>query len=175
MNRCSTSTLVFYLSLLCSTLLLGTAFAQPTTSNQTRLLLDGRDLGTVSYTLSGGHTLLPLTAFAALGWTPLLDSHNQVVDLAGCVRVRTTGREAYRIGGPGVIGVRSASALRPLPVAPQLRQGHFYLPAKALASYLQYTVVFDKAGGQLRFSTPTDPAKINPTTEACLRNVTGGS
>ncbi|UQN08558.1 hypothetical protein [Deinococcus sp. QL22] len=91
-DRFSTSTLVPHLSLLCSTLLLGTTFAQLATSNQTRLLLDGQDLGTVSYTLSGGHVLLRLTAFASLGWTPVLDPHNKVVDLAGCVRVRTTGR-----------------------------------------------------------------------------------
>ncbi|TDE84593.1 MULTISPECIES: hypothetical protein [Deinococcus] len=69
----------------------------------------------------------------------------------------------------------SLNVLQPLPVAAQLRQSSYYLPAKALASYLQYTVVFDKAGGQLRFATPTDPVKITPTTEACLRNITGGS
>lgn len=114
---------------------------------------------------------MPLTAFASLGWKPVLDPYNKVVDLAGCVRVKTTSREAYLIGGPSVIGVESASALQPLPVAPQFRQGSSYLPAKALASYLQYTVVFDKAGGQLRFSTPTNPAKMTPITEACLGNI----
>lgn len=163
------------LSLICSTLFLGMTSAQTTASNQTKLLLDGRDLGTVSYTLSGGQLMLPLTAFASLGWKPLLDPYNKVVDLAGCVRVKTTSREAYLIGGPNVIGVKTVGALQPLPVAAQLRQGSYYLPAKALASYLQYTVVFDKAVGQVRFTTPTDPAKIMPTTEACLRNIAGGS
>lgn len=134
------------LGLVGSALFLGITSAQTTAPYQTRLLLDGRDLGTVSYTISGGQLLLPLTALASLGWHPVLDPYNQVVDLAGCVRVKTTGREAYLIGGPSVISVKSVSALPPLPVAPQLRQGNSYLPVKALASNLQYTVVLDKAG-----------------------------
>ncbi|WP_216329396.1 hypothetical protein [Deinococcus aestuarii] len=161
------------LSLMCAALFLGLSHAQTSSSTQVKLLLDGRDLGRFSYSILGGQLTLPLTAFASLGWRPVLDPYNRVVDLAGCVRVKTTGREAYLIGGPGVIGVKTVSALQPLPVAVQLRQGSYYLPAKALASYLQYTVVFDKQGGQVRFTTPTDPAKITPITEACLKTING--
>lgn len=151
--------------------LLSVTPAQAQSSVPQVLVLNGRELGAFPVVISGGRLLLPLPAFASLGWRPVLDPHNGVVDLAGCLRVRTKGRELYLIGGPGVSGVRTASALPPLPVAAQSREGRVFLPAGALAAFLGYGVTFDKAAARVQFTAPSDPARLNPTSEACLRNI----
>ncbi|MBB5233640.1 stalk domain-containing protein [Deinococcus budaensis] len=161
--------------LIASVLWLGLTPAPPRAQSadmpQVRVLLNSRELGAFPAAISGGRLLLPLPAFASLGWRPLLDPHNGVVDLAGCLRVRTTGREVFLIGGPGVIGVRTASALEPLPVAAQSRGGRTFLPAGALAAFLGYAVTFDRGAARVRFTLPGDPAKLDPVSEACLRNI----
>lgn len=144
------------------------ASAQAQTITPATFILDGRDLGQTTVYLSGGQLMLPLTAFAQLGWKPLLDTDNHLIDLAGCLRVSTMKPNMWLMGGPASVGVRSASALAPLPVGAQFRGGRWYLPARAVAGQLLYNVTFDKASARVEVKKPSDPAKINPTVEACL-------
>ena len=151
---------------LLAALFLASAQAQNTTP--ATFTLDGRTLGQTTVYVSGGQLMLPLTAFAQLGWKPLLDTDNSLIDLAGCLRVSTVRPNMWLIGGPSHIGVSSASALAPLPVNAQFRGGRWYLPARAVAGQLLYTVTFDKANARVDVKKPADLAKINPTVEACL-------
>lgn len=150
-----------------------TILAQPVVVSDVRLVYDGRELGQTTAFVSGGQLMLPLTAFATLGWKPLLDTENGIVDLAGCLRVSTSSRKMWLIGHPPTLGVHSASRLPDLPALLEFRAGRWYVPAKALAGQLLYNVTFDKANARVDIKKPTDPIKINPNVEACLRNVMG--
>lgn len=138
-----------------------------------KLTVDGREMGQTTAYISHNQLMLPLTAFAQLGWKPLLDPDNHLIDLAGCLRVSTVQPKMWLTGGPPKVGVASASALAPLPVGAEQRSGRWYLPAKAVAGQLLYTVTFDKTNARVDVKKPSDPSKINPVVEACLRNIAG--
>ncbi len=163
------SPLLFSAALLASS----TVLAQPVVVSDVKLVYDGQEIGQTTAFISGGQLMLPLTAAAQMGWKPLLDTENHIVDLAGCLRVSTTQPKMWAIGSPPSLGVHQASALARLPVSAEFRGGRWYIPAKAVAGQLLYTVTFDKASSRVDIKKPTDPAKINPNVEACLRNIEG--
>ena len=142
---------------------------------QVQLLLDGRNLGAFPVVAEGGTLRLPLSAFAALGWRPLLDRYQNVIDLGGCLRLKTSGRDAFLIGGPATIGVRTVSQIEPLGADVQRRGGLTYLPAKSVLGFLQYAVTFDKAQARVEVRSPARPEELNPTQEFCLLNLRSGS
>lgn len=152
-------------------LTLNTAGAQ--VISEVQLRKNGQELGQTTAYLLDGHIMLPLTAFATMGWKPLLDTDNHIVDVAACLRISLVKRKMWLIGSPPTLGVHSASPIAELPTPPQLRAGRWYLPAKAVLNQLQHTVIFDKATGRLNVIQPTDPPKINPNVEACLANLPG--
>lgn len=132
----------------------------------------------MSYKLTNGHLMLPLRAFSMIGWQPLRDDTHHVVDLAGCLRISTLDPAVQLIGGPRNVGVRRASALGTLPVKPDVTDGEVYLPARSLLSTLKYTIRLTPLSSQVTplravITTPGDAASINPTVEACYRNISG--
>ena len=155
--------------------LLSLANAGAQSVSNVTLSLNGRELGPTTAYLSAGRLMLPLTAFATVGWKPLLDTENGIVDLAGCLRIGLNRPKMWLIGGVPTLGVQSASVLALSPVNAQFRAGHWYLPVQAVANQMLYTVNFDKANLRVNIRKPTDPAKINPNVEACLQNVAGNN
>lgn len=168
-------------TLLMQALLFGLSFtladAQTNAAATPRLTLqfNGQNGGNYPYLVSGGVLMLPLNAFAAVGWRPLLDRERRIIDLAGCFRINTYNRSTSLIGGPASLGVVVVSQADPLPTSPLLRNGIYFVPAKAVFSWLRYGVVFDGNNKTLTVSPPSDPAQLTPTQEMCLTHISDQS